>query len=120
MIDSEFDHAQRIPFFLDGAVQTLFRIVRCVFFPQYLDGLSLFRIVFYKPGISEDDYAAEVGGVFFRDDLVLVDYTKGYLAAVFDRIDLVAAFRGVKIDFAVTVYIAERNRIGLSVVSGHG
>ena len=74
-------------------------------------------IVFQYPYGTEGDHTPEIGSIFFRNDLILPDYTEGCFGIPFYGIQLVAGFCAVKIDLLAVVYVTDRDSIRITVVS---
>ena len=73
MIACHFQHTQRFPLPFDGFIPVFDSVIRRIFYCKFFDSGAFFSVVFQNTDSAEGNDAAEVGGIFFRHDLILID-----------------------------------------------
>ena len=74
----------------------------------------------HDPGQAEGNHAAEISCVFGAHNRILINDGKGHLGMIHDRADLVAIFRGMKVNLFIEINIAEWHSIRVPVVTQTG
>ena len=120
MVDGQFQHTQWRPFPVDGAVAVGRVVIRGIFEGQRFNGGAFFSVVLQNAHGAKHNDAAEMGGIFLRHDLILVDDTERRLTVPPDGVQLVAGFRTVEVQLGTVVDIAHGDGVGVAVVAGQG
>ena len=69
----KFQHTQRSKFPVNGLVSFLLRLLWGILPSQLFNGSPFFLFTFQNADFHKDDHTAEIGGIFLRHDLVLIN-----------------------------------------------
>ena len=97
VVDAHFKHTQRFPLPVDFLLAADGISIRRIFFRQLLNCRQLLFLILNDADLSKGNDASEIGSVFFRYDLVLVDDAEGCLRTALYSVQFVAAFGTVKV-----------------------
>ena len=117
MVDTHFKHTKGRPLLLNGGLPSRVSILRRIFDSQFLNGRPLFLLVLQHADPTKKDHASEIGGIFLRDNWVLVNSTEGRLAVALNCVQLVTRPGTVEIDVITVIYIADRESVWVIVIT---
>lgn len=114
--DAHLKHAESLPGAVDHLVVLRLGVVGRVFEGEFAYRCALFCVILDDADAAEDNDAAKCGRIFFRDDLVLIDYGEGRMRILTDGVDLVPLKCAVKVDVRTVIDVADRHSIGKGLV----